>query len=256
MGPLGPNAREGSRNASLIAPATGMKLAGLEGRTAVVTGASSGIGRGVAEALESLGAAVAGIDLEPSTRPRLVIAGDVSDDNAVDQCFTAIERDLGFVELLVTCAGIFAPTPIAELTPEAWRHTLDVNLTGSFLCARRALGPMRRARFGRIVTISSGAGLDGGTEACAHYAASKGGVIALTKALSKEVAGDGITVNCVAPRSIRTPTIAGMEEVLERQIPVGRLGEPDDVAAAVAFLCSAHAGYVTGEVFVLNGGVW
>jgi 2-hydroxycyclohexanecarboxyl-CoA dehydrogenase len=256
LGSLEPDAQRASRNVSLVAPAIGMKLAGLDGRTAIVTGASSGIGHRVADAFESLGAAVAGIDLEPSTHPRLVLAGDVSDERSVDECFATIERDLGSVELLVTCAGIFSPTPIAELTPEAWRHTLDVNLTGTFLCARRALGPMQRAGFGRIVTISSGAGLDGGTEACAHYAASKGGVIALTKALAKEVARDGITVNCVAPRSIRTPMIAGMEEELETQIPVGRLGEPDDVAAAVAFLSSAHAGYVTGEVFVLNGGVW
>jgi 2-hydroxycyclohexanecarboxyl-CoA dehydrogenase len=249
-------APEGSMGAAVSAPATAMQLAGLEGRTAIVTGASSGIGRRIAETLESLGATVAGIDLEPGASPRLIVAGDVSDEVAVDACYAAIERDLGPVELLVTCAGIFVPTPIGELTPEAWRQTLAVNLTGTFLCARRALGPMRRAGFGRIVTISSGAGIDGGTEACAHYAASKGGVIALTKALSKEVARDGVTVNCVAPRSIRTPMIAGLEAELEPQIPVGRLGEPDDVAAAVAFLCSAHAGYVTGEVFVLNGGVW
>ena len=241
---------------SFTEPATSLQLAGLKGRTAVVTGTSSGIGLRVAETLESLGASVAGIDLVPGDTPPLVLAGDVGDEHAVDALFTAIERQLGAAEVLVTCAGIFTPMPIRELTPELWRRTLDVNLTGTFLCARRALGPMRRAGFGRIVTISSGAGLDGGTEACAHYAASKGGVIALTKALSKEVAPDGVTVNCVAPRSIRTPMIAGLEADLEPQIPVGRLGEPDDVAAAVAFLCSAHASYVTGEVFVLNGGVW
>jgi 2-hydroxycyclohexanecarboxyl-CoA dehydrogenase len=233
-----------------------MWLAGLHGRTALVTGASSGIGRCIAETLETLGATVAGIDLEAAAMPRLIVAGDVSDAIAVDNCYSAIERELGPIEILVTSAGVFVPTPLGELTPEAWRRTLDVNLTGTFLCASRALGPMRRAGFGRVVTISSGAGIDGGTEACAHYAASKGGVIALTKALSKEVARDGVTVNCVAPRSIRTAMIAGLEAELEPTIPVGRLGEPDDVAAAVAFLCSAHAGYVTGEVFVLNGGVW
>jgi len=236
--------------------ASEMRLAGLEGRTALVTGASSGIGRRVAETLEALGATVAGIDLETATTPRLIVAGDVSDAAAVDGCYSAIERQLGPIEILVTCAGVFSPAPLGELTPEAWRRTIDVNLTGTFLCASRALGPMRRAGFGRVITISSGAGIDGGTEACAHYAASKGGVIALTKALSKEVARDGVTVNCVAPRSVRTPMIAGLEAELEPLIPVGRLGEPDDVAAAVAFLCSAHAGYVTGEVFVLNGGVW
>jgi 2-hydroxycyclohexanecarboxyl-CoA dehydrogenase len=239
-----------------VQPATAMRLSGLDGRTAVVTGASSGIGLRVAETLESLGANVVGIDLEAADTPRRVLAGDVSDDDAVDRCFTQVEQELGPAELLVTCAGVFRPAPIGELTPEAWRRTLEINLTGTFLCARRALAPMRHAGFGRIVTISSGAGIDGGTEACAHYAASKGGVIALTKALSKETARDGVTVNCVAPRTIRTPMIAGLEDELEPLIPVGRLGEADDVAAAVAFLSSAHASYVTGEVFVLNGGVW
>jgi 2-hydroxycyclohexanecarboxyl-CoA dehydrogenase len=231
-------------------------LGGIEGRTAVVTGSSSGIGRCVAETLERLGAHVAGLDLDAGDTRRLSLVCDVTDERVVDECFTAIERELGPAELVVTCAGVFVPTPISELTPQAWRQTLDVNLTGTFLCAHRALGPMRAAGFGRIVTLSSGAGLDGGTEACAHYAASKGGVIALTKALSKELARDGLTINCVAPRSIRTPMIAGLEAELEPQIPVGRLGEPEDVAGAVAFLCSDHAGYITGEVLVLNGGVW
>jgi NAD(P)-dependent dehydrogenase (short-subunit alcohol dehydrogenase family) len=221
-----------------------------------VTGAASGIGLRVADTLASLGAAVASIDLGADGAARFAIAADVADDDAVEAAFAAIERELGAVELLVTCAGIFGPTPISELTPAEWRRTLEINLTGTFLCARRALPSMRGSGFGRIVTISSGAGIDGGTEACAHYAASKGGVIALTKSLSNEVARDGVTVNCVAPRSIRTPMIDGLEAELEPTIPVGRLGEPDDVAAAVAFLCSAHAAYVTGEVFVLNGGVW
>lgn len=234
-----------------------MHLAGLEGRRAVVTGASSGIGLAVADTLEALGAIVAGIDLAAGKSRRLSVAADVSDARAVDEAFARIEGEVGgSVELLVTCAGIFVPTPIAELTASDWRRTIEINLTGTFLCASRALGSMRNARFGRIVTISSGAGVDGGTEACAHYAASKGGVIALTKAISKEVARDGVNVNCVAPRTIRTPMIAGLEDDLLPEIPVGRLGEPDDVAGAVAFLCSAHGDYVTGEVFVLNGGVW
>jgi 2-hydroxycyclohexanecarboxyl-CoA dehydrogenase len=237
--------------------ASEMSLSGLDGRVAVVTGSSSGIGRGVADTLAALGCRVAGIDLSAdSSSAHPSFAGDVSDEGDVDACFSRIEREIGAPELLVTCAGIFEPTPISELTAERWRQTLEVNLTGTFLCARRALPSMRERRFGRIVTISSGAGIDGGTEACAHYAASKGGVIALTKALSKEVARDGVNVNVVAPRVVRTPMIAGMEDELLPQIPVGRLGEPDDVAGAVAFLCSSHAGYVTGEVLVLNGGWW
>jgi 2-hydroxycyclohexanecarboxyl-CoA dehydrogenase len=238
-------------------PAKAMRLAGIEGRRAVVTGASSGIGLAVAETLEALGATVAGIDLTIGDHSRLSVATDVSDEQAVNDAFAQIEHDLsGPVELLVTCAGVFVPTSIDELTVADWRRTIDINLTGTFVCASRALGSMREAGFGRIVTISSVAGIDGGTEACAHYAASKGGVIALTKAISKEVARDGVNVNCVAPRTIRTPMIAGLENELLPDIPVGRLGEPDDVAGAVAFLCSAHADYITGEVFVLNGGVW
>jgi 2-hydroxycyclohexanecarboxyl-CoA dehydrogenase len=238
-------------------PAKAMRLAGVEGRRAVVTGASSGIGLAVAETLEALGATVGGIDLADGDGPRLSVIADVTDERAVDDAFARIEQGLGGpVEFLVACAGVFVPTPIAALTAADWRRTIEVNLTGTFVCASRALGPMREAGFGRIVTISSGAGIDGGTEACAHYAASKGGVIALTKALSKEVARDGVNVNCVAPRTIRTPMIAGLEDGLLPDIPVGRLGEPDDVAGAVAFLCSTHGDYITGEVLVLNGGVW
>jgi 2-hydroxycyclohexanecarboxyl-CoA dehydrogenase len=238
-------------------PAKTMRLAGIEGRRAIVTGASSGIGLAVAETLEALGARVGGIDLTAGDGPRISVSADVTDELAIDAAFTQIEHGLdGPIDLLVTCAGVFVPTPIAELTAPEWRRTIDINLTGTYVCASRALGPMRRAGFGRIVTISSGAGIDGGTEACVHYAASKGGVIALTKAISNEVARDGVNVNCVAPRTIRTPMIAGLEGELLPDIPVGRLGEPDDVAGAVAFLCSAHGDYITGEVLVLNGGVW
>jgi 2-hydroxycyclohexanecarboxyl-CoA dehydrogenase len=234
-----------------------MRLSGLDGRVAVVTGTSSGIGRRVGETLSALGCRVAGIDLAPDpSTGHPSFAGDVSDEADMERCFSQIEHEVGAPELLVTCAGIFQEAPVAELGADRWRQTLEVNLTGTFLCARRALPSMRQKRFGRIVTLSSGAGIDGGAEACAHYAASKGGVIALTKALSKEVAREGVTANVVAPRVVRTPMIAGMEDDLLPQIPVGRLGEPDDVAAAVAFLCSGHAGYVTGEVFVLNGGWW
>jgi NAD(P)-dependent dehydrogenase (short-subunit alcohol dehydrogenase family) len=202
---------------------------------AVVTGSSSGIGLRVAETLVALGSRVAGIDLEAGSSSGIpTFAGDVSDEGDIERCFSRIEEEVGAPELLVTCAGIFQETPLAELGADRWRQTIEVNLTGTFLCARRALRSMRERRFGRVVTLSSGAGIDGGAEACAHYAASKGGVIALTKALSKEVAREGVTANVVAPRAIRTPMIAGMDDELIPQIPVGR----------------------TGEVFVLNGGWW
>jgi NAD(P)-dependent dehydrogenase (short-subunit alcohol dehydrogenase family) len=234
-----------------------MRLEGIEGRVAVVTGASSGIGLRVAETLRSMGARVAGLDMDaPATTLDLALRADVRDEAQVDEAFGRAERELGPVEIVVTCAGVFTPMETPELSLDEWQRTIDINLTGTFLCARRGLGPMRERGYGRIVTISSGAGLDGGSEACAHYAASKGGVIALTKALAKEYVRDGVLVNVVAPRAVRTPMLGGMTDGMDELVPVGRIGEPDDVAAAVAFLCSAHASYVSGEVVVMNGGWW
>ena len=235
-----------------------MRLDGFADRVAVISGGARGIGRRIAEAVAAQGARVAVIDsdLADPASGVLSLVADVRDADAVDDACTRIERELGAIDMLVTSAGIFQPTPFEELTPERFRETVDVNLTGSFICARRVLPGMRARSFGRVLTISSGAGIDGGTEASAHYATSKAGVIVLAKALSKEYARHGVTVNCVAPRNIRTRMIAGLEEPLTRATPVGRLGEPDDVAAAAAFLLSAHASYITGEVLVLNGGWW
>jgi NAD(P)-dependent dehydrogenase (short-subunit alcohol dehydrogenase family) len=236
---------------------TRMRLEGIEGRVAMVTGASGGIGRRVLETLAAMGARTVGCDLGNAEIPgALAIEMDVTDRESVDDGFKRVEAELGAVELLVTCAGIFREVPLEQLPFDEWQRTIDVNLTGTFLCVHRAVAPMREAGAGRIVTISSGAGLDGGAESCSHYAASKGGVIAFTKGVANEYAMYGITANVVAPRAIRTPMVAGMEEALEAQIPVGRIGETDDVAAGVAYLCSSHASFVTGEVHVMNGGWW
>lgn len=238
--------------------ADGLRVDGLEGRVAFVSGGASGIGRRVATVLAAQGARVAIGDLAPG-RPdgaALAVEVDVTSEPSVDAAIARVEQELGPVDVLVTCAGVFREMPFDDLDLDGWNRTISVNLTGTYLCARRTAPAMARRGFGRIVLVASGAGLDGGAEACADYAASKGGVIILAKALSKEYARRGVTSNVVVPRAIRTPMIAGMEDALVPQIPVGRIGEVDDVAAAVAFLCSAHASFITGEAMVLNGGWW
>jgi NAD(P)-dependent dehydrogenase (short-subunit alcohol dehydrogenase family) len=236
---------------------TRMSLEGFDGRVALVTGAARGIGRRIAETFVALGARVAAFDLEPPDIPDVLgIAMDVTDPSSVAAGTAFAESELGPSSIIVTSAGIFIPTPFDELEQSAWQRTIDVNVTGTYTCVRHVLPAMCERGYGRVVTISSMAGIDGGTEACAHYAASKGAVIAFTKSISKEHCARGITANVVAPRNIRTRMIAGLEEKLLPNTPVGRLGEPDDVAAVVAFLSSAHASYITGEVVVLNGGWW
>ena len=143
--------------------------------------------------------------------------------------------------------------PFQETTLDSWRRTLDVNLTGAFLCARRALPGMRAAGFGRVVAIGSSAGKTGGAKSVAAYAASKAGVMTLAKSIASEYAGSGVTANALAPALIDTEMISSMPD-MRGKVPIGRLGTPDDVAAVVAFLCSDHASYITGEVVDVNGG--
>jgi NAD(P)-dependent dehydrogenase (short-subunit alcohol dehydrogenase family) len=231
-----------------------MELEGLRGRVALVTGGGRGIGRCIAETLRSLGARVAAGDLRPpEIEGVLGVELDVRDEALVVAAFDRVEAELGAVELLVLNAGVFEIAPLEKITPGAWRHTLDVNLTGAFLCARRALPAMRAAGFGRVVAIGSSAGKTGGSKHVAAYAASKAGVMALAKSIASEYAGSGITSNALAPSLIDTDMLSAMPDMRDK-VPIGRLGTPQDVADVVAFLCSAHAGYITGEVVDVNGG--
>jgi len=232
-----------------------MSLQGFDGRAALVTGAARGIGRRVVETFVSLGAQVAGLDLdEPRVDGALGVVVDVTDPQSVAAGLERAEAELGPPSILVTSAGIFNPTAFEDVGLELWRRTLEVNVTGTFNCVQAALSGMADRDYGRVVTLSSMAGVDGGARACAHYATSKGAVIAFTKAIAKEYCSRGITANVVAPRNIRSDMIAAFEDELEAQAPMGRVGEADDVAAVVAYLSSAHASYMTGSVITLHGG--
>lgn len=231
-----------------------MELSGFDGRVALVTGSARGIGRRIAERLRDLGARVAAGDLQaPEIDGVLGVELDVADEARADAAFAEVEAAMAPVELLVLNAGIFVIEPFEETSLASWRRTIDVNLTGAFICARRAMPAMRAAGYGRVVMMGSSAGKTGGAKSMAAYGASKAGVMTLAKALASEYAGHGITSNALAPSLIDTDMIASMPDLHER-IPVGRLGTPDDVADLVAFLCSAHAGYITGEVVDINGG--
>jgi NAD(P)-dependent dehydrogenase (short-subunit alcohol dehydrogenase family) len=231
-----------------------MRLNGIEGRVALVTGAARGIGRCIAETLRDLGAKTAAGDLRPPTLAGVLgVALDVSDEHSVEQAFGEIERELGAVELLVLNAGIMVSQPFPEVTVEVWRRQLDVNLTGAFLCARRALPAMAESGAGSIVAVGSSAGKTGGGVAAAAYSASKAGLMTLSRSIAKEYARHGIRSNAVAPALIDTDMIKGIPD-LRGLVPLGRYGTAQEVADVVAFLCSDHASFMTGEVVDVNGG--
>jgi len=243
-------------------------------RVAVVTGGASGMGLAIGRRLAAQGNRVALLDLEGDAAMRaaealretgaqtLGVEVDVSDRAAVDSAFGKVRAELGPVGILVTSAGLDAFDSFTELTVERWERVLAVNLSGTFHCAQAAVADMIAARWGRIVTISSSSAQSGASR-MAHYVASKAGVVGLTKALALELAPHGITVNTIPPGMIDTPMSRRAEaagdlaklELIARRIPVGRPGVPDDVAAACAFLCSEEAGYVTGQVIGVNGGM-
>lgn len=231
-----------------------IQVEGLTDRVAVVTGAGRGIGQRIAEVLAGNGAKVAALDIEaPNHEGILGIVCDVSDEAAIEAAFAQVERELGTVSVLVLNAGIYPIVAFEETTRELWDRTMAINLTGAFLCARRALPGMREQGYGRLVGIGSSAGKAGGKRSVAAYAASKAGVMTLMKSIANEYAKHGITANALAPALIDTPMIADTRDLVNL-IPVGRFGTVDEVASLVAFLASEHAGYITGEVTDINGG--
>ncbi|MGN6871888.1 MAG: SDR family NAD(P)-dependent oxidoreductase [Solirubrobacteraceae bacterium] len=243
----------------------------LTDRVALVTGAAQGIGAAVAETLYRAGAAVAVADvrldaaveacaaIDPAGVRVLAVEVDVRNRESVARAFDAAEAALGPVDILVNNAAITAQGSVWEISVDDWDEVLAVNLRGTLLCSQIAGPAMAERGFGRIVNLASLAGQQGGTVAGAHYAASKAGILVLTKILAKELAGKGVTVNAVVPAAIRGPVMETMPaerlSALERSIPVGRFGEAHEVAALVAFLCASDAGYITGAALDINGGL-
>jgi 2-hydroxycyclohexanecarboxyl-CoA dehydrogenase len=242
-------------------------------RVAVVTGGGSGMGRAVCHHLARGGHRVAVLDIDGAGAEQVAkeveadggraraTKVDVSDRASVEEALAQAHEAFGDpIGIMVTSAGIEGFEDFLDISPEAWERMLAVNLTGTFHCLQPAVPDMMEAKWGRIVTISSSSA-QSGTRRMAHYVASKGGVIALTKALALDLAPFGITVNTIPPGAIDTPMMrrpmesgqmGSMEQILARA-PLGRLGTPDDVAAACAFLCSEQAGYITGQQINVNG---
>lgn len=231
-----------------------MKLDGFDNRVALVTGGAGGIGAAIAKTLRDLGAKVAVGDLvAPDHEGILGLTLDVTSESSVSAAVAAAVEKLGPPTILVLNAGIFPIEPLEQVSLQSWQRTMSVNLDGAFLCAREVLPHMRKAGYGRIVALGSTAGITGGSKDKAAYGASKAGLMALTKAIATEYSPLGVTANALAPSLIRTDMLTGIAHLAD-QIPVGRLGEAQDIADLTAFLCSAHAGYITGAVIDINGG--
>lgn len=239
----------------------------LTGKKALITGASGGIGAAVARALHGAGATVAlsgtragplgELAAELGERA-LVVPADLSDPAAVEQLAKDAQAALGGLDILINNAGITRDQLLMRMSDADWQAVLDVNLTAAMRLARAAMRPMMKARWGRIVNITSVVGATG-NPGQTNYAAAKAGLVGFSKSLAAEVASRGITVNAVAPGFIATPMTDKLSEAqkaaLTERIPAGRLGTPEDVAAAVLYLAAPGAGYVTGATLHVNGGM-
>lgn len=243
----------------------------LEGKVALVTGATRGIGKAIALRLAEMGATVIGTATSASGAETisayLTEAGaqgagvvlNVTDDAAIDAVVTDVETQFGAPDILVNNAGITRDNLLMRMKDEEWDDIISTNLTPIFKLSKRCLRAMTKARWGRIITITSVVGAMGNAGQT-NYAAAKAGVIGFSKSLAREVGARGITVNTVAPGFIDTDMTSGLAEAhktaLLENVPVKRLGEATEIAAAVAYLASADAGYVTGETLHVNGGMY
>jgi 3-oxoacyl-[acyl-carrier protein] reductase len=242
----------------------------LAGQVAIVTGAARGLGRCIAETLSAAGAKVACVDVNADLLAEAVaginaaggtaigLTCDVTNSERVGAVVDEVVRTFGGLKILVNNAGITKDTLIMRMKDEQWDAVIGINLRGTFLFTRAAARPLMKAHGGRIINIASVSGITG-NPGQANYSASKAGIIGLTRTVAKELAGREITVNAVAPGFIATEMTATLgEEILvevKKQIPLGRLGEPQDVADAVLFLASPAAAFITGHVLTVDGGL-
>jgi 3-oxoacyl-[acyl-carrier protein] reductase len=237
----------------------------LDGKRALVTGAASGIGHAIATAFIDAGAVVTVADRNPKITELADGIGakagavlDCTSEAAVDALVSGIVSDDGGLDVLVCSHGILTQSPAADMSTEQWRETIDVDLTGVFLLNRAALRPMMRQRNGRIINIASQLAIKGGVS-LAHYAAAKAGVIAMTKSIALEAAGQGVLVNAIAPGPIDTPMVAGIDEKWKRdkraELPLGRFGTPEEIAPTAVLLASEPGGNLyVGQVLGPNSG--
>jgi 3-oxoacyl-[acyl-carrier protein] reductase len=239
----------------------------LTGRTALVTGSTRGIGRAIAETLSAAGARVAVVGRDQARASEVAqaisteargFACDVADIASVTALIEAVEKEFGAIDILVNNAGLTRDNIVFRMKDEDWDTVLDANLRGAFVAIRAASRGMMKRRWGRIVNIASVVGLVG-NKGQANYAASKAGLIGLTKSVAKELASRNILANVVAPGFIETDMTAALpdeaKKTLFTQIPLERLGTPSDIANVVAFLASDASSYITGQVFVVDGGM-
>ena len=246
---------------------TGLTLPGLEGRVALVTGASRGIGEAIAAQLAALGCRVVGTATSDAGAERISerlgdrgrgVSLEVTADDAVAAVFEDVAKNEGSVSILVNNAGITRDNLLLRMKPDEWHQVIDVNLNAMYRTARAALRPMMKARHGRIINISSIVGVMGNAGQ-SNYCASKAGIIGFSRALAREVGSRGITVNSIAPGFIETDMTAAMEDAARErmvaQIPLARLGSPADIAGTVAFLASDLGAYISGETLHVNGGM-